>query len=175
MTKFDCTPWIESLRQGGSWLEALLAATPDHAWRQRPASDKWSLIEILAHLVDEEREDFRVRLLSTLDDPSRAWTPFDSEGWVTDRDYASKDPQQLLKEFREERRLSLSKLESLGNLDLVDWSTGYAHPSLGSLRAGDLLVSWCAHDHLHGQQILRTRWQLLEPSTMPFNTRYAMP
>ena len=46
-------------------------------WRSVP--DKWSLLDVAAHLLDEEREDFRVRLKLTLEDPSIQWPRINPE------------------------------------------------------------------------------------------------
>lgn len=170
--QFDAGLWIEQLRVGGIWIRQLLDATHPQHWTLRPAADKWSLLEILVHLVDEEREDFRVRLHSTLEDATRPWPPIDPEGWVRSRFYAERDPHELLTTWTRERDASVHRLQALG---AADWSVAATHPILGRLRAGDLLCAWVAHDHLHGQQILRTRWQILEPATASFDARYAMP
>lgn len=169
---FDADRWIEQLSQAHRWLPALFEATdPDH-WRAHPSPGKWSLLEILAHLVDEEREDFRPRLLSTLEDPDQPWKPIDPEGWVSEREYASKNPRELLEDWKSERKASVDRLREVVQ---PEWSRAHAHPSLGPLSAGDLLCAWIAHDHLHARQIMRTRWQLLESATASFSARYAMP
>ena len=56
------------------------------AWKQNP--DKWNLLEILCHLVDEEREDFRTRLRIVLEDPNNPFPSIDPVGWVKERNYA---------------------------------------------------------------------------------------
>jgi len=63
-----------------------LAATPRYSrvdkeinaelavWK--PAPGKWSILEVVNHLYDEEREDFRQRLELVLKDPALAWPPW---------------------------------------------------------------------------------------------------
>lgn len=172
MSNFDSRSFVDALREGATLLPTLLTAVPPDHRPVRPRPEKWSALEILAHLVDEEREDFRRRLRLTLEDPTADWPPIDPEGWVTERDYASRDFDTLLGELRHERAESLDWLASLS---APDWSTAHEHPALGTLRAGDLLCAWAAHDHLHARQILRTRWELLEGQTGEFSARYAMP
>jgi uncharacterized damage-inducible protein DinB len=170
--EFSAASWITELDRSGRRLLALFAETPPEAWTATVEPGRWSLVEILAHLVDEEREDFRARVLSTLEDPEAEWPPIDPEGWVESRDYARRDPAELLGEFETERSESLRRLGALGD---VDWSAAHEHPKLGRLRAGDLLCAWVAHDRLHAQQILRTRWQWMESASGPFDARYAAP
>ena len=47
-------------------------------WRQAP--EKWSMVEIVCHLADEEREDFRTRLDLILHHPDQTWPGIDPEG-----------------------------------------------------------------------------------------------
>ncbi|MDX1577518.1 MAG: DinB family protein [Gemmatimonadota bacterium] len=137
--------------------------------RTRPGPGKWNLREIYAHLHDEEREDFRVRLDYTLHRPGREWPGIDPEGWVTERKYAERPLEESVEGFLRERRESLRWLESLSN---VDWDATYEHPR-GPLRAGDLMAAWVAHDVLHLRQIAYTVHALLGQNVSPYTTRYA--
>ena len=51
--------------------EALFKANADH----------WCLLQIVCHLVDEEIEDFRIRVKTALD-PTLPFIPIDPEGWA---------------------------------------------------------------------------------------------
>ncbi|MEE4113522.1 MAG: DinB family protein, partial [Desulfobacteraceae bacterium] len=53
--------------------------------RLKPSADKWSLLKVINHLYDEEREDFRTRLGLVLSDPDAPWPAIDPEGWVVQR------------------------------------------------------------------------------------------
>ena len=53
--------------------------------RWKPSLDKWSILEVVNHLYDEEREDFRQRLSLVLADPMQPWPPIDPRTWVTSR------------------------------------------------------------------------------------------
>lgn len=168
----DLHHFIASLERGMRTLGAALAGVePDEAvWR--PAPGRWSLVEIACHLLDEERDDFRARVASTLDDPARAWPAIDPEGWARERDYRARDLSETLAALRGER---VTSLDWLRGLDTADWTRAHEHPRLGTLRAGDLLAAWAAHDLLHLQQIARTRAAYLSAAAAPFSTRYAMP
>ena len=39
--------------------------------RWKPSPDKWSILEVVNHLYDEEREDFRQRIELVLTDPTK--------------------------------------------------------------------------------------------------------
>jgi len=161
---------IRCLRRHVELLVAAFEALPDDELRFRPAPGKWSALEILGHLVDEERGDFRVRLESTLRDPEAAWPPIDPEGWVRARKHQERVPAELLAELRAERAASLAWLAGLGD---PDWGRAHVHPQLGALRAGDLLLSWAAHDLLHLRQLANTRLAALRAHGAPFSHAYA--
>lgn len=140
----------------------------DTAWR--PDEKSWSVLEIVCHLVDEETEDFRARLRSTLEAQSRDWAPIDPEGWCSQRNYAEQDLSERLDRFASERAESIAWLRSLED---PDWSSERVRPKFGSMRAGDLLAAWAAHDALHLRQISRRLHQLAVRDAGPFDPGYA--
>lgn len=162
--------WIDSLERFSVALPALVGgATPDEArFREKP--DRWSLLEVVTHLADEEVEDFRIRTRMTLEDPSQAWPPIDPAGAVVDRCYNDGDLGEALERFVRERRDSIAWLRGLRD---PDWTAQYTHPVLGPLRAGDLLASWAAHDLLHLRQLTRLRFLHTQRAIGDYETRYA--
>ncbi len=168
----DWRQLADRLAASGGILPDLFTGVDEAEARWQPAPERWSMLEVLVHLADEEREDFRRRISSTLEDPARAWPPIDPEGWVRERRYNERDLAAALADFRRERAASLEWLRGLVE---PDWDRAHEHPSLGVLRAGDLLASWVAHDDLHIRQILQLRVDYLGVRAAPFSTRYAMP
>ena len=162
----------DRLQTSGNILLELFAGVGDAEAQWRPAPDRWSMLEVLVHLGDEEREDFRPRISSILEDPAREWPPIDPEGWVVERRYNERDLAEALDGFRQERAASLEWLRGLGE---PDWDRAHEHPSMGVLRAGDLLAAWAAHDDLHIRQIAQLRVEYLDVRLAPYSTRYAMP
>lgn len=158
-------------------LEAFAGALPgavrglgeaDARWK--PPSGAWSVVEIVSHLADEEVEDFRRRLELTLRDPAAPWPGIDPEGWARERKYNERGLGESVERFLEERRASLAWLKGIGE---ADWSRAHAHPALGSLRAGDLMGSWAAHDWLHLRQIAKRRYELAARNAGGFGVGYA--
>lgn len=163
---------IQSLEKSGESIISLYAGISSADSRWKPAPEKWSLLEILNHLCDEERDDFRKRLSLVLENPSQDWPPIDPEGWVRERNYQSRDLEMSLSDFKKERSASL---EWLNNLNSPAWSNERKHPKIGGIKAGDLLASWVAHDLFHIRQIANTRFAFVSDSVSPFSTRYANP
>lgn len=120
---------------------------------------KWNLLQILCHLHDEEKEDFRTRVNCVLHQPERPLTPIDPIEWVSSRDYAGQDYEKMLKLFLEERQ---SSVDWLKNLKSPKWENVHLHPKFGSMRADFFLANWLEHDYLHIRQILNVKHHYLK-------------
>lgn len=162
--------FIERLGKNRGVFENLVNVSTEQA-RWRPAPDKWSILEVLNHLYDEEREDFRQRLELVLADTSKPWPKIDPRDWVTSRGYNERDLETSLKNFLGEREKSL---HWLGQLGLPNWKASKEGPN-GILTAGDLMASWLAHDFLHIRQLSRLHWQYVSAIAEPHKTAYAGP
>ena len=138
--------------------------------RYKPDKSTWSMLEIVCHLGDEEVLDFRTRARLTLADPTQAWPPIDPEGWAIERAYNEQDLEGALTLFERERAASI---EWLRGLESPDWGLVHRHPTIGPMAAGDVLVSWAAHDALHLRQFATRLVQLAERDASGFSTRYA--
>ncbi len=128
----------------------------EYLWKPRPES--WCMLEILCHLHDEEREDFRARVKHVLEGREGPPPSIDPQGWVKARDYLGQDFESMLKMFLEERDKSLAWL---GSLEDPSWDNVYVHPKLGAFSARKFLANWLAHDLLHLRQITRLRYDYL--------------
>ncbi|MDD5362067.1 MAG: DinB family protein [Ignavibacteria bacterium] len=153
---------INELKKNKTVFSGLLSDIPEEliTWRQSP--DKWCLLEIVCHLYDEEREDFRSRVKNTLENPETLNNTIDPQGWVTSREYMEKDYGTMLKMFLEERDNSIEWL--LGLKD-PKWTNELNHPKRGPISAKKFFVNWLAHDYLHIRQILKLKYDYLKFST----------
>ena len=105
-----------------------------------------------------------------LRDPAAQWPGIDPEGWARERKYNERGLGESVERFLKERRASLAWLKGIGE---ADWARAHAHPALGSLRAGDLMGSWAAHDWLHLRQIAKRRYELAARDAEGFGVGYA--
>jgi hypothetical protein len=167
----DLNYFSERLAKNKGVFEALVRGVSDEQVHWKPAPDKWSLLEVVNHLYDEEREDFRRRLELVLTDASQAWPPIDPRGWVTARKYNERDLDESLDNFLAERDKSLAWLRRLTS---PHWDNRNEGPN-GSLTAGDLLAAWLAHDFLHTRQLARLHWQYVALVANPYQTTYGGP
>lgn len=153
-------------------IRALVADVGAEQARWKPSPEKWSILEVVNHLADEEVEDFRTRLDLTLHRPGEPWPGIDPQGWVAARAYAERDLGESLDRFARERERSLAWLGALAD---PGWERAYVHPAAGRITAGSLLASWLAHDLLHVRQITRLRYQYLAARAHPHSPAYAGP
>jgi hypothetical protein len=166
----NATSLIGSLDRFAGMLPVVLYDVSDADARWKPPDNAWSILEVVAHLADEEADDFRGRLRLTFESPQADWPPIDPEGWALQRRYNEGDLAEQLQRFDAERRQSLDWLRSLVN---PDWSIAHITPRHGPIHAGDLLASWAAHDMLHLRQIAKRLFQLTQRDGEPYGTIYA--
>jgi hypothetical protein len=172
-------PMIEPIRSLHRRLEATAGAVRSlvtgielEEARWKPAPDRWSILEVVNHLGDEEVEDFRTRLDILLHRPADAFPPVDPPGWVTAREYGSRDPGESLARFLAERERSLKWLEGL-EIGLEDLDRAKVRPSGHSSTARELVGAWAAHDLLHVRQITKLRYDYLAHEVAPLSLEYA--
>jgi len=150
-------------------IRALLAGITQDEACAKPNSKSWSMLELLCHLFDEEREDFREHLDFILHRQGEKWHQIDPAGWVTVRKYNEQDFREMKEKFFSERSKSLDWLK--GQAD-SDWDISYTS-KFGPMTAGEMLASWVAHDNLALRQFVELRRARLEKITEPYSISYA--
>jgi hypothetical protein len=167
-------PIIVRFSANAEAIRALVTDVTDEQARWKPAPARWSILEVVNHLEDEERDDFRMRINLTLHHPDTPWPGIDPEGWARDRRYNERDPAESIERFLGERRRSLAWLRELAAANPApDWDRARTHPVAGELRAGDLLASWLAHDLLHVKQLARLHFDYQAARLAPYAATYA--
>ncbi len=150
-------------------IRALLAGVTQAEARVKPNDESWSILEVVCHLYDEEREDFREHLDFILHRQNEEWHRIDPVGWVTERNYNGQDFVEAQEKFFLEREKSLEWLKGLSQ---ANWETIYTS-QFGSMKAGDMFASWVAHDNLHIRQLIELRRFRIEGTTQPYEIEYA--
>ena len=132
----------------------------------KPTPDDWSILEVVNHLYDEERLDFRVRLDLILFHPEQEdWPPIDPPRWVVERRYNQRLLAPSLSEFSQ-------RPPGLLEPGCAAWASWIGipachRPGASEFHAGDMLAAWANHDTLHIRQLveLQHAWivQLARP------------
>ena len=152
-------------------IRALALGVSEEQASWRPDPDSWSILEVINHLYDEEREDFRRHLDDILHHPDQAWHRIDPQGWVMERQYNQRDFEVSLNNFLTEREASVAWLKGL---TASNWETVFEAP-FGKITAGDMFASWVAHDLLHTRQVVELHYAYTLQAVHPHRVAYAGP
>ena len=132
-------------------IERLIRGVPASKLRKRPAPDKWSVNEILAHLADTEIiVGFRIRLI--LGAPGSSFSAVDQDSAVTSGHYEKRDPRKSVELFRVVREANLSLLKSLTP---EQWKHYGMHSERGQETIEHMVRMYAGHDLNHSKQIER--------------------
>jgi hypothetical protein len=161
--------FVSQMADNAQRIHAFVEGISDDQARWKPAPESWSILEVVNHLLDEEREDFRVMLDLALHRPDEPRPRIDPGAWVTERGYNERDLGESLQGFLAAREESLAWLRELSS---PDWEMVYEAP-FGSIRAGDVFASWVAHDLLHMRQLVELHWAYTTHQLQPYKVDYA--
>ncbi|MBE0696829.1 MAG: DinB family protein [Anaerolineaceae bacterium] len=163
----------EIIRQLGVNAEAmrtLVRTISDEQASWKPAPETWSLKQVMEHVYNEERIDFRKHLKEMLNNPPQAWGSGGPEEYLSVPSCG-----EALQGFLVEREASIAWLKEL---KLPDWGVTLQVPfgpagDVMTLSSGDVLVSWVAHDYLHLRQINELLYARHEKQSSPNSVQYA--
>ncbi len=132
-------------------LERLIKGVPAPKLRKRPAPDKWSVGEIVAHLADAEIVgSYRIRLI--LGAPGCAIVAYDQNKWLASGHYEKRDPRKSVEQFRTLREANLALLKSLTP---EQWKQFGMHSERGQESIEHIVRMFAGHDTNHLLQIER--------------------
>ncbi len=135
-------------------LNALMKGIPLEILNQNEGENTWSSMEILAHLIQGEREDWIRRvgiIVNQIGDLK--FEPFDLGGHKSYLEHHT-IPEQLLNEFEALRRKNLWALYNF-NIEQENLTWIGIHPKLGEVTLSQLLATWACHDLSHISQMSR--------------------
>ena len=132
-------------------IEKLMKGKPASKLRKRPAPDKWSVGEIIAHLADAE-VIVGWRLRSILAAPGTPLQAYDQDALAAARNYAKHDPKKSLGDFRAVRETNLALYKSLS---AEQWKQFGMHAERGQESLEHIARMMAGHDINHLRQIER--------------------
>ena len=162
-------PLYKELENSTVMIRALLSGIAQEESQVKPTPESWSILEVICHLYDEEREDFREHVDFILHRQNEEWHEIDPQGWVTTRNYNEQNFREMQANFFAERKRSLDWLSGLADINLETTYTSHH----GSMSAGEMFASWVAHDNLHIRQLVELRRTRIEKITWPYQIDYA--
>jgi DinB superfamily len=129
-------------------LRALMCELSDEDARWKPAPDRFSVAEVLAHLSHSEGQCYRKRLDLFMSEERPEFEPDDASMYL--ELYHNADPVHELDRFEEQREDNVGFLrglpaEAAGRTAL--------HRAAGEITLGQMLHEWTLHDLGHIRQV----------------------
>ena len=162
--------FIRQLRANAAAVRALVEGISAEQAQWKPDADSWSMREVMEHLYNEERLDFRQHLKEMLSDPPQPWGRFNPEAYLS-----IKSCGHGLEGFLVERQASIEWLTALQDVDWDVTIEAVFGPEDEKLifHAGDVLLSWAEHDILHLRQMIELHHAWNENQAAPYSLQYA--
>jgi len=160
---------LHRLAKNAEAIRALVSSLSEEQAQWKPDPDNWSMKEVMAHVYNEERVDFRQHLKEMLSVPQQPWGGLQQE-WLT-----VESCQQALEGFLRERETSIAWLKGLPGADweiTLSASFGPSNDTI-TLSAGDVLTSWVEHDYLHLRQMIEVLHAWNVKQSEPYAVDYA--
>ncbi|MEE8567335.1 MAG: DinB family protein, partial [Anaerolineales bacterium] len=135
------------------YLAALISMTnslDQKTWIQRPVEDEWAPIEIVCHLRDVEKEVTLPRVKTILTETDPHLPPFDTDIWAEERDYIHQSSSEVLADFIQVRKQTISLLTALS---MEDWSRSARHSLFGPTTLSEVVNIATEHDLIHLTQM----------------------
>lgn len=163
---------LNVLEQTPGTLRGLLSTAPNEVLDWKPAPARWSIREVLAHLVDVEVAGFRSRIEAMVATDNPVLARYDQEAVIASGKYQSVPGAELLNRFGAERRRSL---EFLRGLPPGSEHRSGRHAEFGPITIGVLLHEWPFHDLGHIRQIAEIyRTRVFYPRMGAFQSYYTV-
>jgi len=167
----EIQPAISLLAKTPHLLETLLGDLPGELLHWKPAPDRWSISEVLAHLAALE-QIYAERALRIVAEDSPSLMKYDLAGASARGDYSRGSAGENLALFTRTRR---STLAMLTGLPVSAGARTGVHSELGLVTLAHMLNEWANHDLGHLRQIAELyRAYAFHPNSGPF-MKYSTP
>ncbi len=144
---------LERFRRGAELVAVAITGAAGPEVDFKPAPDKWSVRQIVAHLADAEAANV-VRLRQVISEDNPTLAPFDQNAWAEKTNYSKRKPSQSLETMRQ---LRADNHELLKDLPPETYSRTGHHLRRGTLSLLDLLRLFAEHAENHAAQIREVR------------------
>ena len=141
-------PCLKFLKATPEILRALITELNEEDARWKPAPERFSVAEVLAHLSHSESDCYRMRLDRFMAETRPQFEPDDAQMYLDL--YRGADPKKAFDNFERQRKTNLEFLR-----DLPD-SAGERvalHREFGEITLAQMLNEWALHDLGHIRQI----------------------
>jgi hypothetical protein len=143
---------IQTLEQQIENSLSLLRTIPSDKANFRYAPDKWSVNELLGHLIDSERV-FSYRALCFARNDQTPLPGYEQNDYVREADFDSRNLADMAEEFATVRRATIQLFRPLNETEWL--RRGKANENYVSVRALAYII---AGHELHHMEVLRSRY-----------------
>lgn len=141
-------PCLDLLDVTPDILRGLMSELSDDDSRWKPAPDRFSVAEVLAHLSHSEGHCYRFRVDRFLNENLPELEPDDAQMHLDL--YRDRDPEDEFVHFEEQRQ---ANVEFLRSLSPEAARRRARHPEAGEITLAEMLHEWALHDIGHIRQI----------------------
>lgn len=141
-------PCLDLLEATPEILRGLMAGLSDEDARWKPAPDRFSVAEVLAHLSHSEGHCYRMRLDRFMSESLPEFAPDDAQMYLDL--YRDVDPENAFDHFEEQRE---KNIEYLRELPSAAGQRKALHREYGEITLSEMLHEWALHDLGHVRQI----------------------
>ena len=141
-------PCLDLLAATPAILRGLMSEVSDEEARWKPAPDRFSIAEVLAHLSHSEGHCYRLRVDRFLSEEKPELEPDDAQFYLDL--YRNADPEDEFDHFEEQRE---TNVEFLRTLQESDGNRVALHLAAGEITLAQMLHEWAMHDLGHIRQI----------------------
>jgi hypothetical protein len=144
----DGLPCLDLLEATPSILRGLMSEISDEDTRWKPAPDRFSIAEVLAHLSHSEGHCYRARVDRFLTEEMPDLQSEDAQMYLNV--YKNADAEEEFGHFEDQRE---TNIELLRGLSADAGSRKANHRGVGEITLAQMLHEWALHDLGHVRQI----------------------
>jgi hypothetical protein len=144
----DELPCLDLLEATPAILRGLMSEISDEDARWKPAPDRFSIAEVLAHLSHSEGHCYRARVDRFLGEEMPEFEPDDAQMHL--ELYKHADPEEDFGRFEDLRE---ANIELLRGLAAETGARKARHLAAGEITLSQMLHEWALHDLGHVRQI----------------------
>lgn len=144
----DELPCLDLLEATPAILRGLMSEISEDDARWKPAPDRFSIAEVLAHLSHSEGHCYRARVDRFLAEELPEFEPDDAQMHLDL--YKNADPEEDFGHFEDQRK---SNIELLRGLAAETGSRKAMHRAAGEITLSQMLHEWALHDLGHIRQV----------------------
>lgn len=141
-------PCLDLLEVTPDILRGLMCELSEEDSRWKPAPDRFSVAEVLAHLSHSEGHCYRLRVDRFLNENLPELEPDDAQMHLDL--YRDRDPEDEFAHFEDQRQ---ANVEFLRSLSAEAAGRRARHPEAGEITLAEMLHEWALHDIGHIRQI----------------------